>query len=82
MLGNISISNHISARVRDSGEMGFLLRGWVAAALWFRHCPDWDGLVALGGGRPSTGWGPSSLPSTCILSNFLILADIVVWHQM
>ena len=25
---------------------------------------------------------PSSLPNTCVLSNFLILADIVAWHQM
>ena len=28
--------------------MGFLLCGWVAAALWFWCCPGWDGACGIG----------------------------------
>ena len=61
MLGNIKKKNYPSVRVRDGGGMGFLLCGWVAAALCFQRCPDWDGTCGIGRRLPVGGVGPPSL---------------------
>ena len=62
MLGNI-INKKLSfgAGAGWWGDGVFLLCGWVAAALCFQRCPDWDGTCGIGRRLPVGGVGPPPL---------------------
>ena len=68
--------------VREGGGWVFLLCGWVAAALCFQRCPDWDGACGIGRRLPIGGVGPPPHYLAPVSFQFLILPDTVAWHQM
>ena len=73
------ILSYAAGLVRDSRWMGFLLCGWVAAALWFRCFPNWNGKCGTGWRLPASVWGPTFV---CLFVCLFVcsLIFIVFWY--